>query len=226
MRFRFSFIIAALIALVLQSCKQKDGKALTEGEIHYKIEYSGNFGVPKEALPQTLIFSFKKDKTLFEMLGMGNSGIANLTNPETGIYDSYFSLFFKKYYYSREPGESYPGLESMDGLIIKKTSKTTIICGYKCMNAEVRLPSDGDTVREIWYTNEIRAKNPNASTPFRDIDGVLMNFFFLMGPAELQFNAESVYNKQVPDETFMRRDDFVRVTRESINEFINKMVSL
>ena len=218
--------MAALIVLVWQSCKEKEGKVLTEGEIHYKIEYVGDFGVPKEMLPQSLIFSFKKEKTLFEMTGLGNSGIANLTNPEDDVYDSYFSLFVKKYYYIREPGEQFPGLESMEGATVKKTSKTSVICGYNCMNAEVRFPSDGETVREIWYTNEIKVKNPNASTPFSQIDGVLMDFFFLMGPAELRFNAESVFNKQIPDEVFNRRDNFVRVTRESINDFISKMISI
>jgi hypothetical protein len=225
-RFRFGLFLSALIILVFQSCKEKEGKALTEGEIHYKIEYTGNVGVPKELLPQTLIFSFKKDKTLFEMTGMGNSGIANLTNPENDIYDSYFSLFVNKYYYVREPGEQFPGLESMENITVRKTSKRSVICGYNCMNAEVILPSDNGIIREIWYTNEIKAEDPNVSTPFSQIDGVLMGFFFIMGPAELRFNAENVYNKQIPEDVFLRRENFVRVTKESINKFISKMISI
>lgn len=226
MRFRSGLFVAALIALILQSCREKDKKFITEGEIDYKIDYKGNFVVPKEALPQTLVFIFKKDKNLYEMTGLGNSGIANLSNPEKGIYDTYFSFFFKKYYYTREAEEQFPGLESMNGIVVKKTSKTSVICGYNCHNAEVRLPGEGESVREIWYTNEIKIKNPNASTPFSQIDGVLMNFFYIMGPAELHFNAESVYNKQVPDETFNRRENFARVTKKSINEFINKMMNI
>ena len=92
-----------MIAMACYSCKEKGGKFIDQGEIHYNIDYIGNFGIPKEALPQNLIFSFKKDKILFEMTGIGNSGIMNLTNPEKGIYDTYFSFFVKKYYYSGEP---------------------------------------------------------------------------------------------------------------------------
>ena len=54
------------------------------------------------------------------------------------------------------------------------------------------------------------------ATPFNEIDGVLMSFFFLIGHSELHFNAETVYKKDIPDQTFERRDKFVRVSREDI----------
>ena len=183
--------------------------------------------MPKEILPQNLIVSFKNDKILFEMVSdFGNSGILNLANPEKGIFDTYFSLFTMKFYYAGQPGELFPGFEAMAGMLLKKTSKTSVICGFNCKNVQVTFPSDREKVIDIWYTNEINVKNPNASTPFNQIDGVLMSFFFFLGPAELHFDAETVYKKEIPDETFERRDKFKRVSREEINKFINKMVSL
>jgi hypothetical protein len=101
-----------------------------------------------------------------------------------------------------------------------------VICGFNCKNAEVTFLSNREKVYEIWYTNEIKVKNPNTATPFSQIDGVLMSFFFLLGPAELHFDAETVYKKQIPDEAFERREKFVRVSREEIDKFINKMISL
>ena len=53
-------------------------------------------------------------------------------------------------------------------------------------------------------------KNPNTATPFSQIDGVLMSFFFFLGPAELHFDAETVYKKEIPDETFERREKFIQ----------------
>jgi hypothetical protein len=210
------------------SCKEKGGKYISQGEIHYNIDYIGNFGpMPKEVLPKNLIVSFKNDKVLFEMISsFGNSGILNLSNPEKGIFDTYFSLFTLKYYYEVQPGEQFPGFEAMKGMVIKKTSKTSVICGFNCKNAEATLPSFGNKVYDIWYTNEINVKNSNTATPFNQIDGVLMNFFFFLGPAELHFDAETVYKKEIPDEVFERRDKFMRVSREEIDKFINKMISL
>lgn len=220
-------IIAVIIAMTGYSCRDKAGKYIDQGEIHFNIDYIGNLGtMPKEALPQNLIVSFNKDKILFEMIGFGKSGILNLTNPEKGIFDTYFSIFTRRYYYAAEPNELFPGFEAMNGMIIKETSKTSVICGFNCKNAEVTFPSDRHKIYEIWYTNEIKVKNPNGSTPFSQIDGVLMSFFFFLGKAELHFNAETVYSKVIPDATFERREKYDRVSRESIKKLINQMVSL
>ncbi len=210
------------------SCRNKGGRSFDQGEISYNIDYSANVGgMPKEFLPKNLIVSFKHNKILFEMISnFGNSGISNLNNPDKSIFDTYFSLFTIKYFYESSPGEVFPGFDSMVGLEINKTTKTSVILGYNCKNAQVIFPTNKNKVYEIWYTNEISIKNPNACTPYSPIDGVLMDFFFLMGPKELHFNVETVFRKQIPDEAFERRDNFKRVTREEIDKFINKMGKL
>lgn len=225
MRFRFIIFIALIIALTGFSCRNEGGKNLDQGEIHYNISYVGDFFVPKEWLPRNLVLSFKNDKTLFEMTGMANAGIMNLTNPELNIYDTYFSMPPMKLYYAGTKGELYPGFEAMDGMTINKTSKTAVICGLNCKNAEVSFPSDRDKIINIWYTDEIKVENPNASSPFNQIDGVLMSFFFYMGKSELHFNAESVYKKDIPDKTFERKEKFSRVNKEDIVRLMNKMGS-
>lgn len=226
MRFSHALFIVVIFAMTNYSCREKGGKYINQGEIHYNIEYRGNFGqMPKELLPKNLVVSFKKDKTLFEMVGIANSGIINLANQEKGIFDTYFSLFALKMYYASKPGELFPGFENMAGMAVKKTSKTTIICGFNCKNAEISFPSSKKAF-EIWYTNEIKIKNPNTGTPFNQIDGVLMSFFFILGPAELHFDAETVYQKEIPDQTFERRLKYERVSKEKIDELINKMISL
>ncbi len=228
MRFSYVLFIAVIFVMSSISCKERGGKYIRQGEIHYNIDYIGNFGpMPKEVLPRNLVVSFKNNKILFEMISsFGNSGILNLSNPEKGIFDTYFSLFSLKYFYAVQPGEQFPGFEAMKDMVIKKTGKTSVICGFNCKNAEATIPSQGNKVYQIWYTSEIDVKNPNAATPFNQIDGVLMNFFFFLGPAELHFDAETVYKKEIPDEIFERRDKFMRVSRAEIDKFINKMISL
>jgi hypothetical protein len=227
-RFSYVLFIAVILAMAGFSCKEKGGKYINQGEIHYNIDYIGNFGpMPKEVLPKNLIVSFKNNKILFEMISsFGNSGILNLANSEKGIFDTYFSLFTLKYFYAVQPGEQFPGFEAMQGILIRKTTKTSVICGYNCKNAEVTFPADRNKVYQIWYTNEINIKNPNTATPFSQVDGILMSFFFFLGPAELHFEAETVYKKEIPDEAFERREKFMRVSRNEIDKFINKMISL
>jgi hypothetical protein len=227
-RVNFILFIVIIVAMTAYSCKHIGGKNIDQGEIHYKIDYIGNVGgMPKEFLPKNLIVSFKDDKVLFEMIStFGNSGILNLANPDKKIFDTYFSLFTIKYFYASAPGEMFPGFEAMQGMEIHKTAKTCVICGFNCKNAEVVIPSSKTKVYEIWYTDEIDIKDPNASTPYHPIDGVLMSFFFFLGPTELHFDVESVYRKEIPDEAFERRNNFRRVTRQEIDKFINRMVKL
>jgi len=227
-RFSYILFIAIIFAVTGFSCKERGGKYINQGEIHYNIDYIGNFGpMPKEVLPKNLVVSFKNNKIIFEMISsFGNSGILNLANPDKGILDTYFSLFTLKYFYAVQPGEQFPGFDAMKGIVIRKTSKTSVICGYNCKNAEVTFPAEMNKLYEIWYTNEINIKNPNTATPFSQIDGVLMSFFFFLGTAELHFEAETVYKKEIPDEAFERRQKFMKVSREEIDKFINKMISL
>lgn len=227
MRNRPVLILAVILAIAGSSCKEKGAKHINQGEIHYNIEYLGDVGmVPKEYMPRNLIVSFKDDKILFDISApFGNIGIYNLSNPEENIYDTYISLLTLKYFYASKPGEINPGFDSMLDMNINRTSKTALICGFNCKNAEITFPGN-EKVYNIWYTDEIDVKNPNNATPFRDIDGVLMSFFFMMGPAEMHFTAETVYKKEISDKTFERREKYIQVSREEINNFINKMGSL
>lgn len=215
--------LIALAAMTLSSCRNEGGKNISQGEIHYEISYVGNFAFPTDVLPKSLVVSFKKNKILFEMTGYGKSGIVNLANPEIDVYDTYYSFFSLKKYYASKPGEKFPGFSAMDDMKLTKTSKTAVICGYDCKNAEVRIPGS-DNVYNIWYTDEIKVDNPNAATPFNNIDGVLLSFFFKMGSSELHFNCESVFSKEIPDELFERRTEFDRVTKTDIVKFMNRML--
>lgn len=228
MRFSQLLCIALVSAMIGFSCREKGGKYINQGEIHYSINYIGNLGpMPKEVLPKDLVVSFKDDKILFEMISaFGNSGIQNLANPEKKIFDTYFSLFTIRYFYEAQPGEDYPGFETMKGMSLKKTSKTAVICGYNCKNAELTLPGNKERTYQVWYTNEIDVRNPNTATPYSQIDGVLMSFSFFIGSAELHFDADNVYKKDIPDITFERRKKFTRVSRNEIDKFLHKMISL
>jgi hypothetical protein len=227
-RLSSALVFVLIVAFTGSSCRERGGKYIDQGEIHYNIDYVGNLGpVPKEVLPKNLIVSFKHDKILFEMVStFGNSGILNLTNPEKGIFDTYFSLFSIKYFYAAEEGEASPGFDTMKGIVINKTSKTAVICGFNCKNAVVTFPLYSEKEFDVWYTNEINIVNPNGASPYNEIEGVLMSFVFIMGPSELHFTAETVYKKDIPETQFERREKFTRVSRDDINKFINKMVKL
>lgn len=223
-----SLLIAVSVAVTIISCIHKGGKNIDQGEIHYSINYSGDLGLmPKEFMPKNMIVAFKDDKILFNISApFGNSGILNLSNPETGIFHTYINLLGFKYYYSAKNGENYPGFEAMEGIEIKKTPGTSVICGFHCKSAQITFPDNNSKTYQVWYTDEIKVKNPNAATPFSEIHGVLMKFFFVMNETELHFEAETVYKKEIPDKIFERKEKYHKISRKDIDDIINKFVSM
>lgn len=224
----FLLLLISATTFFSLSCKKKAGKYINQGEIYYSLNYSAYSGpIPEAFLPKNLVVSFKKDKILFEILSpIGDSGIRILSNPEAGIFEAYFSSLSYKYYSTLNPGESIPGFEEMNGMEIHETAKTSVICGYNCKNAEVTFPDDRNKVYSIWFTNEISIKSPNASTPFSEIDGVLLIFFFRVGKSEMHFNAESVFERDISSNTFERQPNFKRITKEDFRNVIKEMVTL
>lgn len=223
-----TLFITIVFTLLGYSCTKNGGRSLNQGEIHYDVRYEGHVTrMPQELMPKSLVVYFKGDKIMYELISpLGNSGITNLSNPSKEIYDTYLSLFTIKYFYPSKPGEIYPGFEAMRGIEIKKTSRLEVICGFKCKHAEVTFPVDRSKVYDVWYTDQIPVKNPNASTPFYQIDGVLMSFFFFIGRSEFHFEAQNIYKKEIPDKAFERREKFKKVSKNDLNRFINKMINL
>jgi hypothetical protein len=89
---------------------------------------------------------------------------------------------------------------------------------------EVTFP-DSDTVRYVWYTKDMKVVAPNRMTPFRPIDGVLMEFFYIIGDAELQFMADEVFVRDIPDKSFEKRKHYMEVTGGYLDTLIMKMIS-
>ncbi len=227
---KFPVIVTSIVIIltILTSCRDNDFIGINEGEIHYGITYGGPPGMlPRELMPKTLIVSFKNDKILFDIFSpIGNTGIANLANHEKKYYDTYVNMIGGRYYYAGSPDEIPPGLMLMEEMEIRKTGQKGQILGFNCVHAEVRLPSMPDSVFEIWYTDEINIKKPNTATPFHEIDGVLLKFFFFMGEKEFIFEAEGIYRKEIPDKVFHRRERYRKVSKDIINDYIIRMVNL
>ena len=225
--FRLS-LTAALVLVISSSCRERGGKYINQGEIHFSIEYIKSAGtMSAELKPRNLVVSFKDNKILFEILSpIGNQGIINIDNPKSKIYDTYVSMLGVRYYYPGSEGETDPGFSSMDGMEITKTDKTTMICGYNCKNAEVTFPSNRDKKYSVWYTDEIKVSNSNANNPYNSIEGVLLSFYYILGNTEMKFEAETVYKKEIPDKIFERRPKFRPVSKKDMDKIITDLVNL
>jgi hypothetical protein len=218
--------MASLMAASISSCRQGGLKHMHEGEIFYTIRYVKNpSSLPVEFLPRELVISFNDDRIYSNLRApFGNSGISSVTNPKEKIYDTYLNMLSFKYCYEGNGNEIQPGFSAMDGITFRETGRESEICGFTCREVETRIPGS-DSVRFIWYTDEIRATGANLLTPYREIDGILMEFFYIIGEAELEFTADEVFVKEIPDKNFERRTNYKKVPRSYLDSMIRKMIA-
>lgn len=218
-----SFIILSGVA----GCKKSPVKNIDEGEIHYSISYIGRTGSVSEAmLPNNMVVKFKENKILMEiMTPIGNNGIFNIIDPSQKRVDTFMRLLGMKFSYSGGYGEIPPGIDPMVDMVIEDTGIEKEIFGLNCMNSKAFIPDSGYEF-DLWYTKEINIENPNISTPFKSIDGVLISFFYRMGDMIVEFEAEGVYLKPIPDKDFIIDDKYRNIDRDDMDSIISKMMNL
>lgn len=216
------------LALILASCGGEHAyKNMKEGEIYYNISYVSNPSTfTSEFLPKELVISFRDDLVCTNLRSpLGNAGLTTVVNPGENIYDTYLNIFSLKYCFEGSYRDLQPGFSSMEGITVHETGKKSVICGFNCHQARVDFPNSTPS-HFIWYTDEIKAVDPNRMTPFKDIDGVLMDFFYIIGDAELQFIADEVIVKQIPDKEFEKRKSYRKVSSQHLEMLILRMMSL
>jgi hypothetical protein len=224
---RAIFIISLIIISFLSSCDKSSVKGLEEGEIHYTINYIGRKGsIPKDLMPNSMVVKFKNNKILFEITSpIGNNGIFNIVDPDEQKIETFIRLLGLKYYYIGSTGEVPPGIDPMINMELTKTDRKSEIFGLECYHAKAVI-SDEDYSYDIWYTNEIGLDQPNDSTPFSALDGVLMNFFYKMGEMIVEFEAQAIYIRPVADKDFQKSDKYRQIDRQKMDEIISKLMSL
>lgn len=228
MRNRLIFLITITALLALAGCRNSSiGGGFDEGEIHYKIIYNNPGGtLPMELMPNTMVVKFKDDKTIMEITApIGNSGIYNIIDLDEELILTYISFLSIKYYYQGVTGETPPGIDPMDDMKFIRTGQTSNINGFNCKHAIAELPGL-DRKFDIWFTSDINLDDPNNSTPYRDIDGVLMSFFYKMGDMIVEFEATGAYQKEITDKDFVKSDKFLRISRKDMDNIISKMMCL
>ena len=52
-----------------------------------------------------------------------------------------------------------------------------------------------------------------------------MEFFYIIGEAELEFTADEVFVKEIPDKHFEKRTNYKKVTRGYLDSMIRKMIA-
>ncbi|HEY9116927.1 MAG TPA: DUF4412 domain-containing protein [Roseivirga sp.] len=186
----FGLILSITLLATLASFKIVDQPF--EGDINFKINY---IEVPEDMkgmesmLPSQLSMTFGEGKAKIQQDVMGGSQII-ITDDVKKEGDMLMEMMGMKIHVHMTKEELEKEEADMEKPTVKLLSGEKKILGYTCKRAEV-VTSEGSM--ELWYTNEIDAKNKD----FKEIDGFPLEYTANQGGLKMQFIAASVESRKV-----------------------------
>jgi len=216
-----------LFLLTISGCTNfRSKKDFNEGAIEYAILFEENTqpGFNSSLLPNKLTVKFRDNNTSNNIEGL--SGAFNLTyinNVEDKNCLILVKLLNKKLYYE-EPlingglPSTYAG---MPKITIKETNDIVRFQGYKCKKAIASFDDSLSNPFEILYTNEIKIDNPNANTPFKAVNGVMLKFKVKLNKHMMSISATTIKPEDIPMDNFTTPSDYVKVSKKTIEDLLS-----
>ncbi|PLX12027.1 MAG: hypothetical protein C0597_14125 [Marinilabiliales bacterium] len=219
------FIIIVLVFISLSSCKEVQHKdRIKEGFIEYDIEYLDNSmdSFMKGLLPKTMVIKFKNNNTINKIEGF--SGIVSFTHIQNYKEKKNITLvkvLNKKYKYVEKINDKSLFFEELPGMQIEELDTIVEIFGFKSKKAKVSLPDKNIEPFYIYYTDDIIINNVNAQTPFRSINGVLLEFEVKLYDMPMRLKAKKIQEAEISSEDFTVPKGYESINRKTMVEIID-----
>jgi len=218
------FAVAILFISCSHSFRSNDAK---EGCIVYDISYidSEENNPLISLLPANMTLNFKDNNTITKIEGyLGIFRFSYLCNAKLHQSGTLLQILDKRYIYIDKEGAMGFGYNALDGMQINKTDETKEIIGFKCKKAIVTYNDPTPKTVELYYTDEIAIENPNANNPFKDIDGVLLQFEVKMNNIGMKFKANRLEKIKIKDMEFEIPKGYKKITKEKMAEIMNSFI--
>ena len=224
-------IISSFLMILVLACDDFSFRnGINHGKIEYAITYPGiapdNFML--DVMPKRMETTFMDNSYRNDIVaGMGliktsiilKEGDDKLVHAFKAIGDKHYS----------ELGEEDLKLMNpqFQNIEIKLNDDIKEIAGYKCMGADVTVSGDSTWSFKLFYTNEINIRGANSHTPFKDIDGVLMEYEINSYDTHMKFTAEKVAQIDVSEEEIDLEEEYKIIEpselKKRIEEIFNKV---
>ena len=219
--------LTLLIILFTYSCVEENPEAkYHKGKIEYQITYlNKDFGDLSPAfLPQKMVLYFNKDYSVNIIEGfMGFFSLNNITYFNSSKCTTYLKVLDKNYVFKGKRNEQMCCFEDMNNMEINQTNDTAVIAGIRCKKAIIKLPETNETF-DIYYTDEIGLHDPNATNPYGNIDGVLMDFHLQLSFLKMHFKAINFSNQKTGEKDFSIPKDSREIDRDAMSYVLQRLL--
>lgn len=221
------YLTFCLLPVLTYSCKKSPDTRPEEGIIIYKIHYFDESinGYSKGLLPQQMVSRFKNNKVKNTIEGaLGFFCLINISDLEEMTNTTSLKFIDKKYVYrgkKKEPPCCFSGFENVE---IEFTDVTKNIINYSCHEAVVSFPGTTRKSFPVYYTTEINIDEPNATSPFKEIPGILMEFHAIIGKTRVIMVAEKYLPEKIADKEFIVPRHYKEVDKEELENILNALL--
>jgi len=226
MKFKFNRLIITILLFSLfslWSCGDdvSNGK---EGIIHFELTYldDENTNPIITFLPNTMTYAYKDGKTIQKVEGWG--GVFKMIGMSDSKKDSVVALMKilgDKFKYRCKLGDDSFGYSPLTGIKIEYVDGKKEIAGYECKKAIATYKNEK---YELYYTEDIKIKNANWNTPFKEVKGVLMEYQISMFNINTKIIATEVEKIKINDSEFDVPPEYICVDKKKIEETVYKFM--
>jgi hypothetical protein len=223
---KYTFL--ALLIFLSAACGKKLSPEKTEGRIRYRISYEKAEvgGYSANVLPREMSMEFSGDMVRNTIEGgLGFFSLVHVTDLRFSQHTTWLKFIDKRYIYEGEKREKPCCFGMLDGMVLEYTDSTKEIAGLKCQHAVAIFPGNGIKPFDVWYTDEIKVKNPNNNSPFMEIPGVLLEFNTLMGNANMHMEAIQYEARKIPQKQFQVPKNYRPVTKAEMESILNALMN-
>ena len=211
---------------MLFGCDNFTTSKISEGTIEYAVSYppgkKDNFMT--SMLPAIIKYNFKNNEASVDLeISMGivsTSLIANLNKKQV---TQTLSVMGKKFAVILDTNGVKKMLEKEPKINITFINESKKIAGYNCMKAHVDFEVDSLQDFDIFYTKDINIQDPNWSSPFKDIKGVLMEFRIQKYGVDMILTAKNVIKREIEDGHFELSPDYKMISIEEMDKMFTDM---
>ncbi len=195
----FTGIVLALcwIAVVAlpYGCSQSPFDGLKEGKIIYDVTFETGDMNPmmKAMLPSEVVTYFGDNKTCTVIsMGMNMMETRLISDAKSYQYITLISAMGRKVAMVLDKKQVEKNFIDRVDLQVRHTSETKNIAGVTCRQAIIT--DSTNHTYPVYYTSEIAVNDPNWSSPFKDIEGLLMEYSISLGGMVMSLKAKEIIN--------------------------------
>jgi hypothetical protein len=214
-------LILLLLPAIFSSC---NWNKIPAHVIEYKVTYLNDKAgsIPTSILPGKMTVVFSDHYALNRIDGfLGQFSLSFIADLKNKTVINLVKIFDKKYVYYGKVDELPVCIAPIDSMKIVEEGKNIELAGFNCRKLLITSSNHADI--EVLCTNLINVKNPNITTPYREINEVLLMFDTRLSVLEMKFTARKYEEKDVPRNIFKVPKDYKELSKENIEKVIKEL---